>query len=1005
MAISREDLFARLDHPEGQGGRRRSQLIPRAKLIDRTIRDNKRYKGLSADNLNSPDKPDRSQSRRNSAQTLQDFTSYQETLYFDKRQHRKNEPLYSYISLQNIHENSTQHDSLDSNYNNKSSIGNIYRVSYEDLPELSLPNYYPDARYDTDNTDNISLTDNISSLSLDNLSKVKWERTEYDSIPYDENIVLSTNKSLYEESKPRTIRNPTPYNENYGKINPNTKTCEHIPTPDKSIEETDSNLDEINLKIENISKTPELEVQESPVEVKDPPNNLIKTLLEVPGSEVDADQYKTVVSVESPADIPQTCKENKTHSHNYLREFLETQKGSKKPLQNFIAKKLSNLSRKNSKNNSNLAENQFHSLPDISISKNLRKCEKIDRKLRKCTNKNQLNDTSKENRFIINIGRHFDLTTDDKAPVDFELKIAKVPKKLKKQSNKDAEEQFLQAVKKLKDSLNENQINNEERNNMAMMYCQEECNKEFQEKIGTMKNYWNKVMSKDFADNEQDDKCRIVDVTTKVDEVKKKFEPTIEDNSTPNKVQITKQLFEQKTNEKSGKISPNIKESCSYFENKKPVYYNNDKFQSLCPNAVEIVDANNAIDTVDSNERSHKSLAQSDSVNTQPDFDHVRYKLVKSDLFQKKIFASNCEQECQFDDLIQYLQDYSFQELLVDNNIVIIEPIRSKVPYEPSACVKSMKNMSATLRNNQINNGNNKSSLNRRFFYHPIRVNKEVNEDELPSPDTVRQVRQLFEGKSDKATNCTKENDVTSIDPDKDRCSATDSNSNPSNISDFGSQENLYDSIDNEIYCEYVSEDIMKKIRERGTTVTYYGGRVVNRNTGQSVLTKNIMDEIKFNEKRCMECSNCRKKSEEDKDTYMGVKFKILKSNSCSSRLELVGTDVKDSKNKFISNYKNIAKQNNTRNINNKDSINEECVKEKYNEKNEINESIKKNMENSSHPKIIGEEMKLPESRVTQWKDMSDRSNQKIYNFFEYDKIKDKSRKIEEMEFEPYEVA
>lgn len=42
LAISREDLFARLDHPEGQCGRRRSQLIPRAKLIDRTIRDNKR---------------------------------------------------------------------------------------------------------------------------------------------------------------------------------------------------------------------------------------------------------------------------------------------------------------------------------------------------------------------------------------------------------------------------------------------------------------------------------------------------------------------------------------------------------------------------------------------------------------------------------------------------------------------------------------------------------------------------------------------------------------------------------------------------------------------------------------------------------------------------------------------------------------------------------------------------------------------------------------------------
>ncbi|CAG9855889.1 unnamed protein product [Phyllotreta striolata] len=777
--------------------KRLPQLIPRAKLI----KVNNRYKGLSADNL---------------TQNIHDFVHYQESSYFDKRSNSKQNPLHSYVSLQNIHEN------FDCN-NNASSSGNTYR-------ELSLPNYYPDVKYDTDNTDD------LSCLSLENSSRIK------ESISYDENIVLTTNKNLYEESKPKTIRNPTPYNENYGTINP-------VKAESQPVEEIDSNLDEINLKIENITKT----------------------LLEVKGIDSNPEQYKTVVEV-----TPQESTD-RTHGHNYLKEFLETQKGSKKPLQNFITKKLSNLSiRKNS--SSNLTEHQYYSLPDISIGKNLRKCEKIDRKLRKCSKKES---SSKENRFIINIGSHFDLSSEgNAAPPDFELKIAKIPKK----STPKEQEEFVEAIKKLKNSLNENLLNDNE-------------------KIDEMKNHWNNA-----------EKCKIVDATAKTEK-------------TPNKVELTKRLFEPQQQENTNKLSPNIKETCSYFENKNSSFYNHhndDKFQSLCPNSVEIISGK------------PQDQEQDHSLQQPPEFDHVRYKIIKSDLFQKnnKIIADkNCDDsKPQFDDLIRYLRDYSFQELLVDNNIVIIEPIRSKIPYEPSSCVKSVKNISTSIRNNQTNDNTSKSSLNRKFYYHPIRVNKEVNEEELPSPDTVRQVRQLFE-KRTKATNPAK--DIRSS------TSTTDSNYS----TDFDSQENLYDSIDNneDIYSEYVSEDILKKIREKGTSVTYYGGRIVDKNTGQSVLTKSIMDEIHYNEKRCTEC----------------VKFKILKSNSCASRLELVGT--RDGKGRE-----------------------------------------KEGKTARSHPKIIGEERK-----VSQWKDLGDQNSRKVYsNFFECDKIKGNSaKKIEDMEFEPYEIA
>lgn len=47
--------------------------------------------------------------------------------------------------------------------------------------------------------------------------------------------------------------------------------------------------------------------------------------------------------------------------------------------------------------------------------------------------------------------------------------------------------------------------------------------------------------------------------------------------------------------------------------------------------------------------------------------------------------------------------------------------------------------------NDPNSNGISKGGLKTHFFYHPIRVNKELLEDELPDPDTVRNVRKLFE--------------------------------------------------------------------------------------------------------------------------------------------------------------------------------------------------------------------------------------------------------------------
>lgn len=80
------------------------------------------------------------------------------------------------------------------------------------------------------------------------------------------------------------------------------------------------------------------------------------------------------------------------------------------------------------------------------------------------------------------------------------------------------------------------------------------------------------------------------------------------------------------------------------------------------------------------------------------------------------------------------------------------------------------------------------------------------------------------------------------------------------------------------IDVHFVSQDVLKKIRECGTSVTYYGGKVLNTCNGPliSPLTCKHNNNNNGNNNRSLRI-----------DDY--VKFKLVKSNSCDSRLELTG--------------------------------------------------------------------------------------------------------------------
>lgn len=181
---------------------------------------------------------------------------------------------------------------------------------------------------------------------------------------------------------------------------------------------------------------------------------------------------------------------------------------------------------------------------------------------------------------------------------------------------------------------------------------------------------------------------------------------------------------------------------------------------------------NTAASKANDSKKMHGGLTRSkscvDSMECLPDdgqeFDHVRYKIVKSNMFSKNIYNSG-RGDVTYDGLIQYLRDYSFQELLLDNNVVIIEPVRAEtIERKPSAAGKARseptcKIAGAIQKKTDVENreGNydggdagiskssKQSSIRKHFFYHPIRVNRELIDEELPDPDTVRNVRRMFE--------------------------------------------------------------------------------------------------------------------------------------------------------------------------------------------------------------------------------------------------------------------
>ncbi|KAH8305276.1 hypothetical protein KR018_010022, partial [Drosophila ironensis] len=480
---------------------------------------------------------------------------------------------------------------------------------------------------------------------------------------------------------------------------------------------------------------------------------------------------------------------------------------------------------------------------------------------------------------------------------------------------------------------------------------------------------------------------------------------------------------------------------------------NIDFFSMMPPPSIEIVELG---------EGSRKAtIVKAAEVNTDQDedpgqFDHIRYKVLRSQqLIRTNILATRNKKEAQFDGLIQYLQEYSFQELLSNNNVVIVEPVRTKIerPMQvgttpvsaipPPKPPRAVNTSSATDQPRKTRQGQiGGAAAKRHFFYQPVRVNRELYEDELPHPDTVRNARRFFEQnmrptqgqglllqsqqkfggsayqlspktrsargyryltidtsygseeqpkgmelleehKAKHWDNASLSSGISSGDlsspcgeyqhQESPVLACKDvhvqdvvrrHNSNAANakaraklanrrtwcIGGAGTgavaaaNESLYRQIyennlgqaeqqdngdhlqqeDNEQVgqyedeveqdmCDnyYVSNDVLAKIRECGSTVTYYGGRVVDATTAvenpmpqptkathpqavtgaRSRIRQIEACNVCLPSDRCEHQLQTKQTELADQDSYQaGIKFKLVKSNSCSSRLELAGT-------------------------------------------------------------------------------------------------------------------
>lgn len=190
-----------------------------------------------------------------------------------------------------------------------------------------------------------------------------------------------------------------------------------------------------------------------------------------------------------------------------------------------------------------------------------------------------------------------------------------------------------------------------------------QAHKEFQHKVDSVRNYWSKLIddTDDGKDNEKytfaggigTEVPKTLALSQRANKMAKP-KPTAAIVDTPDEIEVRPATITASDN--------TLKRGATASTSMRSLLRTNerDELNSFTP-SVEIVELD---------DQKQAAIVKAQDIGAQ-DFDHVRYKVMKSDTFQKNILAPS-RKEAQFDGLLQYLNEYSFQVSFTSSPTVLL---------------------------------------------------------------------------------------------------------------------------------------------------------------------------------------------------------------------------------------------------------------------------------------------------------------------------------------------
>lgn len=181
--------------------------------------------------------------------------------------------------------------------------------------------------------------------------------------------------------------------------------------------------------------------------------------------------------------------------------------------------------------------------------------------------------------------------------------------------------------------------------------------REMLQKVDSVRNYWSKLM-----DGVED--CD--DTEGEIENIEKNEKIEQSEKGAPN---VANRVVDPLKSTKTGKNTEEIvvkAPSISISNNtlKRAASAASGLHSLLLTERDELNSYTPSVEIVELDDQKQATIVKVQGIDT-PDFDHVRYKVMKTDTFQKNMLTQSSRKEAPLDGLLQYLTDYSFQVIKI----------------------------------------------------------------------------------------------------------------------------------------------------------------------------------------------------------------------------------------------------------------------------------------------------------------------------------------------------